>query len=46
MELTTGQLIKIILGLVVIVLVIGGLVLFGGQFIDFVKNVIPGNITN
>ncbi len=46
MELTTGQLIKIILGLVVIVLVIGGLVLFGGQFIDFAKNVIPGNITN
>ena len=45
MELTTGQLIKIILGLVVIVLVIGGLVLFGGQFIDFAKNVIPGNIS-
>ena len=46
MELTIGQLIKIVLGLAVIVLVVGGVILFGGQFIDFVKNVIPGNATN
>ena len=45
MELTIGQLIKIILGLLVVVLVIGGLVLFGGQFIDFAKNVLPGNVS-
>ncbi|MEK6842317.1 MAG: hypothetical protein AABX84_00735 [Nanoarchaeota archaeon] len=45
MELTIGQLIKIILGLVVIVVVIFGLIKFGGFVVDFIKNVVPGNVS-
>ena len=45
MELTTGQLIKIILGIIVIVAVVWGFVKFGGSATDFFKNVIPGNVS-
>ncbi len=44
-ELTIGQLIKIVLGLVVIAVVVWGLVKFGGSSLDFIKNVVPGNAT-
>ena len=44
-ELTIGQLIKILLGFIVIVTVIIGLVKFSGSFVDFFRNVIPGNAT-
>ena len=43
MDLTIGQLIKIILGVVVIVAVVWGFVKFGGSSLDFIKNVVPGN---
>lgn len=42
MELTIGQLIKIVLGVIVIVAVVFGLVKFGGSLVDFIKNVVPG----
>lgn len=39
MELTIGQLIKIILGILVIVVVVGGVYLFFKNYvIDFIKN--------
>ena len=45
MELTIGQLIKILLGLFVVIAIIFGLVKFGGSVVDFIKNVVPGNAT-
>ena len=45
MDLTIGQLIKILLGFIVVVAVILGLVKFGDSVIDFFRNVIPGNVT-
>lgn len=44
-ELTIGQLIKIVLGVVVIAVVVYGFVKFGGSSLDFIKNVVPGNAT-
>ena len=45
-QLTTGQLIKIILGIVVVVVVVGGLYLFFKNYvIDFFKNMLGGNDT-
>jgi len=41
MELTIGQLIKIIIGVFVVVVVVGGLYLFFRNFIDFSQN-LPG----
>ena len=41
MELTIGQLIKIVIGVVVIAVVIGGVYLFGQDFMSFFKN-LPG----
>ena len=44
-ELTTSQLIKIIIGIFVVVIVIGGLVFyFKEQVIDFFKNLPSGKI--
>ncbi len=46
MELTIGQLIKIILGVVVVAVVIFGLYLFFTNYvIDFFKNIPTGNKT-
>ncbi len=44
MELTTGQLIKIVVGILVVVAVIGGLFLVARYAFDFFKN-LPGNET-
>jgi hypothetical protein len=43
MELTIGTLIKIILGILVFVAVVYGLYISGSYFIDFIKNVVPGD---
>lgn len=46
MELAIGQLIKIILGVLVVAVVIGGLYFFfANQVIDFFKNIPTGNET-
>lgn len=46
MELTIGQLIKIIVGVLVVVVVIGGVYLFfKGYVFDFFENIIPENVT-
>jgi len=42
MELTTEQLIKIIIGVFVIVAVVAGLYFFGSTVIDFFKNLPTG----
>jgi hypothetical protein len=42
MELSIEQLVKIIIGVVVIVVVIGGLVFFGSYITDFFKNIPTG----
>ncbi len=43
-ELAIGQLIKIILGIVVVVVVIVGVsIFFKGQVFDFFKNMVGGN---
>ena len=43
MELAIGQLIKIIMGVLVFVVVIGGVyLLFKNYVIDFIKNMLPG----
>ena len=45
-ELTINQLIKIILGVLVVVAVVGGLyLLFNGHVIDFIKNLPGGEIS-
>ena len=44
MELTIEQLIKIIIGVLVIVVVIAGLVFFGGRIYDFFNNLSTGKI--
>lgn len=45
-ELTINQLIKIILGVVVVVAVVGGLYLFFKNYvIDFFKNLVGGEIS-
>lgn len=46
MELSINQLIKIIIGVVVITAVIGGLVLFGRNITDFFQNLPTGNVSN
>ena len=45
MELTTGQLIKIIIGVLVVVVVIGGLFFVANYAYDFFKNIPTGNET-
>jgi uncharacterized membrane protein len=45
MELSIEQLIKIVIGVLVIVVVIGGLVFFGNYIGDFFRNAIPGNVS-
>ena len=46
MELTIGQLIKIIIGVFVVVVVVGGIYLFFKNYvIDFFKNIPTGNTT-
>jgi len=45
MELTIGQLIKIIIGLLVVVAVVIGIYFFGGYVNDFFKNVLPSDET-
>ena len=42
MELTIEQLIKIIIGVLVIVAVVGGLILFGSYISDFFSNLSTG----
>lgn len=42
MELAIGQLIKIILGILVVAAVIAGLYFFGSNMIDFFKNLPTG----
>lgn len=45
-ELSTNQLIKIILGILVFVAVVGGAyILFKGRIIDFFENLVPTNST-
>ncbi len=45
-ELTIGQVIKIIIGIFVVVVVVGGLYLFFKNYvIDFFKNILGGNST-
>ena len=45
-ELTINQLIKIIVGILVVLVVVAGIYLvFKNYIIDFFKNVIPGNST-
>ena len=44
MELTIENLIKIVLGIAVVVVVIGGLFMFGNYIIDFFENVPTGKI--
>ncbi len=45
-ELTTSQLIKIIMGVFVVVVVVGGLYLFFKNYvIDFFKNIVGENVT-
>lgn len=46
MELAIGQLIKMIIGVVVIIAVLGGLFLIANYAIDFFGNVLPENISN
>lgn len=45
MELAINQLIKIIIGIVVIVMVVSALYFFGGHISDFFKNLPQGNPT-
>lgn len=45
MELTIGQLIKIVIGLFVVVAVIFGIYMFGQNFADFFKNLPGGFLT-
>jgi hypothetical protein len=45
-ELATNQLIKIILGILVFVAIVGGAyLLFKGRIIDFFDNLVPSNST-
>lgn len=46
MELSINQLIKIIIGVVVITAVVGGLFIFGRNITDFFQNLPTGNISN
>lgn len=45
MDLTISQLIKIILGVLVVVAVISGLFLFGNYISDFFGNIPGGNLS-
>lgn len=45
MDLTISQLIKIILGVLVVVMVVSGLYFFGGYVSDFMGNLPGGNAT-
>ena len=45
MELTINQLIKIIIGVLVVVMVVSGLFFFGSYISDFLGNLPGGNAT-
>ena len=45
MDLTISQLIKIILGVLVVVVVVSGLYFFGSYISDFFKNLPGGNLS-
>ncbi|MCH9028349.1 MAG: hypothetical protein IH819_01790 [Bacteroidetes bacterium] len=45
MDLTISQLIKIILGVLVVVMVVSGLYFFGSYLSDFIGNLPGGNLS-